>query len=131
MSNETEVLYNADCPICSREVNHYAKLSQQAALPITYQGLGDADRLESWGVNAQEAAKRFHVRKNGEITSGLPAFIILWREIPQTRWLAQLFSLPVVNWTATKVYDHIAAPMLFQMHKRRQSKAAARSSTLL
>jgi predicted DCC family thiol-disulfide oxidoreductase YuxK len=129
MKTHIEVLYNADCPICSREVNHYAKLSTQADLPIRYDDLGNADRLESWGVTAQEAAKRFHVRQGDTVTSGLPAFIILWRDIPQTRWLAGLFNLPGLHWIAVKVYDYLAAPLLYKMHERRQAKAAANSST--
>jgi predicted DCC family thiol-disulfide oxidoreductase YuxK len=129
MKDQTEVLYNADCPICSREVNHYAKLSQQAALPITYDDLGDPERLALWGVTADDAAKRFHVRKGGHVVSGLHAFIILWREIPKTRWLARLFSLPGLFWVSDKVYDYTAAPLLFSMHKRRQAKSNARSST--
>ncbi len=129
MSEKTEVLYNATCPICSREVDHYAKLSQKAALPITYADLDDPDRLRDWGLSADEAAKRFHVRKDGKVISGLPAFILLWREISQMRWLARLFGLPGVHWVAVKTYDHVAAPLLFAMHKRRQAKKNPASST--
>lgn len=129
MSDKTEVLYNATCPMCSREVNHYAKLSQMAALPITYEGLSDPDRLRDWGLTADEAAKRFHVRKKGRVVSGLPAFIVLWRDIPQMRGLARLFSLPGVHWLADKVYDHVAAPLLFALHKRREAKKSPKPST--
>lgn len=121
MSDETEVLYNASCPVCSREVNHYARLSRDAALPITYDDLGDAEKLTDWGVSADDAAKRLHVRKGGQIFAGLAAFIVLWHEIPRTRWLARLFSVPGIHGMAGWIYDRVLAPVLYRMHLRRQS----------
>ena len=122
MNDKTEVLYNGSCPICSREVNLYADLSARAALPIRYDDLSDACTLADWNVSAEEAAKRLHVRKNGRLYVGIPAFIIVWRDIPQTRWLAKLVSLPGVHWVANKVYDHILAPALYTLHRRRLAR---------
>lgn len=123
MSEKTEVLYNASCPICSREVDHYAKLSAAQALPIRYDDCTDPSLLREWGITAEEAAKRFHVRKGGQTYAGIPAFIVLWQDIPQTRWLAKLISLPGVYWLANKGYDHIAAPALYRLHQRRLTRA--------
>ena len=120
MRKETEVLYNGACPICSREVNHYARLIEKQALAIRYDDLGDAEKLAEWGITPQDAAKRFHVRKGGEITSGIPAFVVLWREIPQTRWLARVINLPVIHGLACAVYDYILAPLLYRWHMKRQ-----------
>lgn len=122
MSKKTEVLYNASCPICSREVDHYARLSDRAALPITYDDATDPAKLKDWGITAEEAVRRFHVRKDGLTYGGIPAFIVLWRDIPQTRWLARIVSLPGIYWLACGFYDHVAAPLLYQLHLRRQSQ---------
>ncbi|MEM7521143.1 MAG: DUF393 domain-containing protein [Pseudomonadota bacterium] len=121
MSEKTEVLYNGSCPICSREVNQYIKISEKAALPIRYDDLSNANALMDWNITAEDAAKRFHVRKGGETYAGIPAFIVLWQDIPQMQWLARLVSLPGVHWAACTVYDHIAAPLLYRMHLRRTS----------
>jgi len=120
MSDQTEVLYNDTCPICSREVDHYAKLSADQALPIRYDGITNPATLADWGITPEEAAKRFHVRKNGVTYGGVPAFVVLWQDIPQMRWLAKLISLPGIHWIASKGYDHIAAPLLYRLHLRRQ-----------
>lgn len=120
MKEKTDVLFNGACPICSREVAHYARLSDAARCPITFDNLGDPDRLAQWNISAEEAAKRFHVRQNGQLYSGLPAFVILWGAIPRTRWLARIFNLPGLHWIASKAYDHIAAPLLYARHRRRQ-----------
>lgn len=122
MTDKTEVLYNAACPVCKREIDHYAKLSEENDLPIGYHDLGDAAQLSDWGMTEKDAAMRLHVRKGGEIYSGVPAFIVLWQDIPQMRWLARLVNLPGVHWVASAVYDHILAPLLYRWHLARMAK---------
>lgn len=122
MSDKTEVLYNASCPICRREVEHYAKLSKASAVAVTYDDATDPAKLACWGITAADAAKRFHVRKGGLTYAGVPAFVVLWQDIPQTRWLARLVSWPVIHPLACQLYDHIAAPLLYRMHLRRQRR---------
>ena len=122
MNDHTEVLYNDACPVCRREVTHYARITERAALPITFDDLGNPAELAKWQIAPEEAAKRLHVRKDGQIYAGIPAFVVLWREIPQYRWLAKCVNLPGVHWLACRVYDHILAPALFAWHKRRQSR---------
>ncbi|MEM6304225.1 MAG: DUF393 domain-containing protein [Pseudomonadota bacterium] len=119
---DTEVLYNDACPVCRKEIHHYMRLSDAADLPIAYDDLGDADRLAHWGIDVETAAKRLHVRKDGQTYSGIPAFILLWREIPQYRWLAKLVNTPGIHWTASMVYDWVLAPLLYRWHKRRQRR---------
>jgi predicted DCC family thiol-disulfide oxidoreductase YuxK len=113
MSDKTDVLYNDTCPICSREVGHYERLTQKAGVAVAYDPLDQTDTQADWGVDADTAAKRLHVRKDGQIYSGIPAFVVLWREIPQYRWLARLISLPGI---------HALAPVLFKMHRRRMQR---------
>lgn len=126
MSKETEVLYNAACPVCRREIEHYEKISTRDALPIRYDDLGDAATLSRWGIDAEAAARRLHVRKDGQTYAGIPAFLVLWRDIPQWRWLARLVALPGVHWVANNVYDHVLAPALYRWHVMRQRKQAQR-----
>ena len=125
MTKQTDVLYNGGCPVCSREISHYEKLSQKQALAIRYDNLDDADRLQGWGIDADTAAKRLHVRKDGQIYAGIPAFIVLWQDIPQMNWLARIISLPGVHGMACALYDHVLAPLLYRWHLRRQRRAGA------
>lgn len=120
----TEVLYNADCPVCSFEIDHYASYASREGLPIRFDDL-NAEERATWGLDRETAARRLHVRKNGQIYSGIPAFVLLWKEMPRYRWLARLVSLPGVHWVACKVYDHVLAPVLYAWDKRRQRRAAA------
>lgn len=126
MTNKTKVLYNASCTVCSREIDHYDRLSQAQALAIQYDDLNDGSRLAEWGLTPDEAARRLHLRKDGQVYGGIPAFIILWQEIPQMRWLARVVSLPGVHGLACVVYDHVLAPILYRWHLKRQQKEEQR-----
>lgn len=118
MTDQTRVLYNADCPVCSFEINHYAEYSEKSGLPIRFDDL-NSQALAQWNITADEAARRLHVLKNGEIYGGIPAFIVLWQDMPRYRWLARLVSLPGINWLAVNVYDHVLAPLIYRWHLRR------------
>lgn len=122
MSDKTEVLYNGSCPICSREIDHYAAISDREALRIRYDDLGDRRMLDAWGITKDDAARRLHVRKDGQIYGGIPAFVVLWREIPRYRWLARVVNTPGVHRVACVVYDYILAPLLYQLHLRREAR---------
>lgn len=121
MTEETRVLYNAECPVCRFEIDHYKAQAQSRALPIGFDDLNSGD-LAAWGVSADEAARRLHVRRQGRILSGIPAFIAIWQELPRYRWLGWLVGLPVIRHVATLIYDHIAAPLLYRWHLRRQQR---------
>ena len=121
--SEMTVIYNADCPICSREIAVYRREAEDARLPIGFTALTDAD-LARVGLTPDAAARRFHVVQNGALHGGLDAFLILWRALPRWRWLARLLALPVLRPLAAAAYDHLAAPLLYALHRRRQRRIA-------
>ena len=118
-----KVLYNGECPICSTEVEGYKRSAEKRGLPIAFEDLNAAD-LAAWGVTEEQAARRFHVARDGEILDGLPAFAALWEELPRLRWLARLVRLPVIRHVGAAVYDRILAPALYWMHCRRMARRA-------
>lgn len=120
---DTEVLYNADCPVCSVEIDHYAKIARSKSLPIAFSDLNDVDALKTWGLTREMAAKRLHVRQGDEILSGVPAFIALWRQMPRYRWLARVVNLPGVHMAAALVYDYVLAPVLYRWDRRRTAQS--------
>lgn len=121
---KTAVLYNADCPVCSLEINHYAAYSSREALPIRFDDLNTTNTLEAWGIDQDRAARRLHVVKDGELLDGIPAFIALWEQMPKYHKLAKLVSLPGVYHLACVVYDVVLAPAIYWTHVRRTKKAA-------
>lgn len=115
----TAVLFNADCPICNAEIRHYARIAQADGLPIRFDSLSSH---AAWGLDAESAAQRLHVAHQGQIVSGVAAFLVLWAQMPRYRWLARLIGLPVIRQIATLCYDWVLAPMLYRAHLRRQSR---------
>lgn len=120
--SETEVIYNADCPICSREIAGYRRMSEAAGLAIRYSDLKRAD-LARWGLTEEAAARRFHVVQDGRLLDGVPAFAALWSRMPGLRWLARTVELPGLRQMAAFGYDRLAAPLLYALHRRRRARA--------
>ena len=116
----TAVLYNAECPVCNFEISHYAGYAAREGLPIRFDDLNGAGR-EAWGLSADQAARRLYVLHEGQLTSGIPAFLVLWRQMPRYRWLARVVGLPGVRQVAGLVYDHVLAPLIYRWHLRRQA----------
>lgn len=120
MSN-TEILYNGRCPICSAEIAHYRVQAEKVRAPLTFTDLNEAD-LSDWALSKDQATRRIHARKDGQIISGFPAFLILWRDLPRMRWLVRLMSLPVLRQIADIGYNYLAAPLLYRLHLWREAK---------
>lgn len=121
MSTETRVLYNADCPVCNFEIQHYARYSNKQALRIRFEDL-NCDDLSAWGVSQEDAARRLYVLKDGRLLSGIPAFLALWQDMPRYRWLAKLVKAPGLYTISVFFYDRIAAPILYRSHVKRLKK---------
>jgi len=124
MAQETTVIYNANCPICAREIAHYRKYSEAQNLPIAFRDLSTAD-LSRLGLTTEDVAKRLHVEQDGRLYAGVPAFAVLWEAMPRFRWLGRLVRKPVIRSLAVALYDGVLAPVLYAMHRRRVRRANA------
>ncbi|WP_298429994.1 thiol-disulfide oxidoreductase DCC family protein [uncultured Jannaschia sp.] len=121
--NGLRVLYNAECPACRFEIDHYRRWTERDGLPVGFDDLNGPERAE-WGIEADAAARRLHVRRGGETLSGFPAFLALWAEMPRMRWAARIGGLPGIRTVAGWIYDRIGAPLLYASHRRRQRRRA-------
>ncbi len=118
MTDETRVLYNADCPVCSFEIDHYAAYTAREGIPIRFDDL-NSGALQHWNITADEAARRLHVVKDGTVYGGIPAFLVLWQDMPRYRWLARLVAVPGIYRVACWAYDFVLAPLIYRWHLRR------------
>ena len=118
MSNETRVIYNGGCPLCSREMAHYQRVARETGACLSFQDLRDGD-LDRFGLTEDTAARRLHVVENGEIVDGVEAFACLWARLPRFRWLARLVRLPGVQGVAALSYDRVVAPAIYRRWRRR------------
>lgn len=124
----TSVLYNANCPVCNLEIGHYARYAAQQGLPIRFDDL-NTDARGPWGIDADTAARRLYVLHDGALTSGIPAFLVLWAQMPRYRLLGRIVGLPGVRQIASAAYDHVLAPVIYRWHLRRLRRQTARADT--
>ncbi|MBM7068735.1 thiol-disulfide oxidoreductase DCC family protein [Actibacterium sp. 188UL27-1] len=121
MTVKAEIIYNAECPVCAFEINAYRRYAAGRDLPMEFKDLNQAD-MAAYGLTRDQAARRLYVQHGEELLSGIPAFICLWREMPRYRWLARIIDLPVIRPIACVLYDHVTAPIIYAMHRRRMAK---------
>ena len=122
---KTKVLYNDQCPVCSFEINHYKGYAERCALPIRFDDLNT--EAARWSMDADVAAQRLYVEKDGQLLSGMPAFRVLWAEMPRYRWLARVTGWPVIRPLSEFTYDRVLAPLIYRWHKKRQTRIQSRS----
>ena len=125
-SDDTKVLFNDNCPVCSFEINHYADYAKKQGLPIQFDDLNGPDRA-AWGLDEATAARRLYVLHKGELTSGIPAYLVLWQELPRYRWLAKVVGLPGIQQAASAIYDYVLAPVIYRRHWRRIARGVSQS----
>ena len=116
---DTRVLYNDTCPVCSYEIDAYRRRATLDGLPLKFDTLECA---AAWGISTNQAARRLHVKHRGELLSGVPAFRAIWGELPHLQWLAKLTGRPFIGAAAVTLYDQLLAPLLYWMHVRRQKR---------
>jgi predicted DCC family thiol-disulfide oxidoreductase YuxK len=121
---QLEVLYNADCPICRREIEHYKRLSGDdvAYVEITAQTAAD------WGLSGEQAAQQLHVRRGAATSVGVEAFVAIWRQLPYFWILAPIVDFKPIKVVASVIYRRCLAPLLFAAHKRRRRRSGGAGS---
>lgn len=118
---KTAMLFNANCPVCNFEIQHYAQYAAANDLPIRFDDL-NSDARDQWGIDADTAARRLYVLHEGQLTSGIPAFLVLWAQMPKYQWLGRIIGLPGVKQIASAAYDYILAPIIYRWHLLRLRK---------
>ena len=115
-----QIFYNGSCSICAPEIQMYKKLvTQKKGVKDSPLDFVDISVSLTEGFRQEDMLKRLHAKlPNGEIISGVPAFITLWRQVPGFKGLAFLINLPFIKHLAIKVYDHILAPTLYKRYTR-------------
>lgn len=123
----TEMYYNGDCPVCSLEMNHYARLCADTEKSLKFiDASRRPDALAACGLRQDHVEKRVYLKdSSGRLISGLPALVQLWWRMPQYRWLARLSSMPVVKNIFGVIYDIVIAPTLAHWARARSGRQRA------
>jgi len=93
-SSPVSVYYDGDCPVCSREIATYRRLTPEEAVRwVDISSCAEGELGE--GLDRAQALGLFHLRdESGRVLSGVDAFIALWARVPGLRLVARLAALP-------------------------------------
>ena len=63
--------------------------------------------LDQHGIGLADALMQLHaVDEDGRLRQGVDAFILMWKQIGQWKWLAHGVSLPIIKQFAQFLYGH-------------------------
>jgi uncharacterized protein (TIGR01777 family) len=122
-----DVYYNGNCPVCSTEIDHYARICAANAVKIRFvDAMRAPDDLVACGLRGEHLERRMYLRDaSGIILSGMPALREIWSRLPGYRWLAKAMALPVLRQSSEIAYDHVISPGLTWWARRRHAHRAA------
>ena len=103
---KTTIFFDGGCPLCSRELSHYRRLDHGGRVrwvDISRQ----PEPLAQYGIAYETAMARLHaVDEAGQVVSGVPAFVAVWRQLPGYRHFARIVAglhlVPVLDWLYTR-----------------------------
>lgn len=99
------VLYDGGCPVCSREIAVYQRLSAVAEDAPSFIDVTNAAPEAMAGLTRTDALARFHViTGEGSLVSGAAAFIVLWRATPRLKLIGRIASIPPMPWLLEGAY---------------------------
>ena len=103
------VYFDGACPLCRREIAHYAARDRAGLLSFA-DIAADPAPLAAIGVGREDALARLHVRlEDGSVLVGARAFAAIWDRLPRWRVLARaLRALPGAMALAEAAYRVVA-----------------------
>lgn len=102
------VFFDGKCNLCSKEINYYQRIAPKNTfnwVDIT-KTPGELDKFE---IKLSDGLRLMHVAdSNGNISTGVDAFIIMWKQIKYWKFLGLFVSLPIVKQIANLLYQYFA-----------------------
>jgi predicted DCC family thiol-disulfide oxidoreductase YuxK len=121
MKKQLKIYYDGACPLCSREIEHYKKQDSHNRLKLIDISDPHFD-AEKEGVDSQRVHQLMHVRKpDQELSTGIDAFLAIWRELPGYGWLIHLVGNPLLKPFFDLGYHGFARIRSFLPKRRRDS----------
>lgn len=91
------IFYDGLCPLCSREMNHYKKISGSEKFLFVDITDINFDAVKE-GLDPIQVHKVMHVKDaQGKIKTKVDAFIEIWENLPDYNWLAKAAKLSFVR----------------------------------
>ena len=91
------IYYDGACYLCSAEIDQYRKVDRDGK--INFVSIADpAFDVVKEGLDAKRVQREMHARlPNGELKTGVDAFIAIWNVFPKYHFLAVVASKPYIK----------------------------------
>lgn len=100
---KVSMLFDGGCPLCSKEVAHYRRMDKTGE--VKWADINaNPEILAQYGIGYEAAMRYLHVIDNGKIVVGVPAFAVIWEQLPYYRQLVRIISLPGVMAILDRLY---------------------------
>ena len=107
----SKVYYNSACPVCNAGIKDQRKRMQDCGVNnIEWVDVhNNPDAVSEVESSLEQVRERLYAKDGkGQLNIGIDAFIHLWQQTPNQRWLARLFQLPVIRSLARVAYNGFA-----------------------
>jgi len=106
---DLELFWDGGCPLCRREISYYRGLDREGRVQWTNIH-NNPEALIRHGISIDQAMARIHAaRADGEILSGVSAFLAVWERLPYWRSLPPLLrAVPGAVPVAESAYSAFA-----------------------
>ena len=102
------VLYDGKCGLCSKEIEHYKKIAPPERFNWT-DVTTDTAPLKDLQLSLSDALLYLRaLDDHGTLHTGVDAFILIWKNLSNWRWLAWLIALPGIHYLAKVIYKRFA-----------------------
>tara|TARA_B100000963_G_scaffold360567_1_gene391914 strand:- start:328 stop:687 length:360 start_codon:yes stop_codon:yes gene_type:complete len=109
-----KIFYNDSCNICSKEINHYKKYSDNNVEWIDVTNNEEAQKITS--KSYEELLRRMHVIQDGKVIDGAESFLVIWKNVPKYYFLYKIFKIKPLFFLLNIFYE-VAAYFLFIKNK--------------
>ncbi|MDR3417103.1 MAG: TIGR01777 family oxidoreductase [Nevskia sp.] len=116
------VYANYDCPVCNAEMARYRHAAERCGAAIEFVPLASTlPETAAFGLTEADLQRRLFVQgRDGELRSGMDAFIAIWSRLPGFRMLSVIARVPGIRQTLDLFYDLVCAPLLTRWNEARQ-----------
>ena len=99
-----KVYYDGICEHCSKEINHYKKISQTGVFEWI-DVAANPDAMIDYNITQTNALLFLHaVDEKSKIHVGSEAFALIWKNLPNWNFLGHVITFPLIKFLTKRIY---------------------------
>lgn len=96
--NKTNIYYDGNCKVCDAEIGLYKKADRDTCQFSFVDISSDDFNADDHKLDEESVHREFTIKNaDGNVVSGVDAFIAIWEKIPSWRWAAKVAKFAPVH----------------------------------